>query len=89
MASLPQCPHFVSDDLFITINMAPGGASPWLSGKESACNAEAAGDVSSILGSGRSLGGGHGNPLQDSCLEYPMDRGDLWATVHGFLKSRT
>ena len=28
VASLPQCPHFVSDDPFITINMAPGGASP-------------------------------------------------------------
>ena len=32
-------------------------------------------DVDSIPESGRSLGGGHGNPLQYSCLENPMDRG--------------
>ena len=43
------------------------------SGKESACNAGATEDVGSIPGSGRSLGGGHGNPLQYSCLENPMD----------------
>ena len=40
--------------------------------KEFACNS---GDVSSIPGSGRPLGGGNGNPLQYSCLENPMDRG--------------
>ena len=34
----------------------------------------------SITGSGRSPGGGHGNPLQSSCLENPMDRGAWWAT---------
>ena len=38
-------------------------------------------DVGSILGLGRSHGGGHGNPLQYSCLENPMHRGALWATV--------
>ena len=48
-------------------------------GKESACNA---GDLGSIPGSGRSPGEGHGNPLQDPCLENPMDRGAWWATVH-------
>ena len=37
-------------------------------------------DVSLIFGSGRSPGGGHGNPLQYSCLENPMDRGAWWAT---------
>ena len=42
-----------------------------------------------IPGSGRSLGGGHGNPLQYSCLENPMDRGAWWATVHRVAKSRT
>ena len=48
--------------------------------KESACNV---GDVSLIPGPGRSPGGGHGNPLQYSCLESPMD-GEAWqATVHG------
>ena len=34
----------------------------------------------SIPGSGRSPGGGNGNPLQCSCLENPMDRGARWAT---------
>ena len=46
-------------------------------------------DAGSILGSGRSPGGGHGSPLQYSCLENPMDRGAWWATVHGVTKSRT
>ena len=49
----------------------------WLRGKESACDTEDAGDPGSILGSGRSPGGGHGNPLQYSCLENPMDR-EAW-----------
>ena len=44
----------------------------WLSGKESACSA---GDLGLIPGSGRSPGGGHGNPGQYSCLESPMARG--------------
>ena len=39
-------------------------------------------DMGSIPGSGTSPGGGHGNPLQYSCLENPMDRGVWWATVH-------
>ena len=43
----------------------------------------------SIPGSGRSLGGGHDNPLQYSCLENPMDRGAWPATVHRVTKSRT
>ena len=38
-------------------------------------------DVGSIPGLGRSPGGGHGNPLQYSCLENPMDRGAWLATV--------
>ena len=46
-------------------------------------------DVGSIPGSGRSPGGGHGNPLQYSCLENPMDRGAWWATVHGVAESDT
>ena len=54
----------------------PGG----LDGTESVCNA---GNAGLIPGSGRSPGGGHGNPLQYSCLENSMDRGDWWATVHG------
>ena len=39
-------------------------------------------DVGLIPGLGRSPGREHGNPLQDSCLEYPMDREAWWATVH-------
>ena len=43
-------------------------------------------DVGLIPGSGRSPGGGHGNSLQYSCLENPMDRRAWWATVHGVHK---
>ena len=57
----------------------PGG-----SGQESTCEA---GDSDSIPGSGRSPGGGHGNPLQRSCLENPMDRGAWWAAVHRVAES--
>ena len=46
-------------------------------------------ETGSILGSGRSSGGGNGNPLQYSCLKNPIDRGDWWATVLGVTKSRT
>ena len=48
--------------------------------KESACNA---GDSGSVPELGRSPGEGNGYPLQYSCLENSMDRGDRWATVHG------
>ena len=54
--------------------------------KESACNA---GDPDSIPGSGRSPGERHGNPLQYSCLENPMDRAAWQATDHGVTKSPT
>ena len=47
----------------------------WLSVKESACHAGVTGDTGSTPGSGQSPGGGHGNPLQYSCLENPMDGG--------------
>ena len=46
-------------------------------------------DLSSIPGSGRSPGGGHGTPLQYSCLENSMDRGAWRATVYRVTKSRT
>ena len=62
------------------------GPPPWLSGKESACNA---GDAGSIPGLGISSGGRNGNPLQYSCLRNPMDRGAWWATVHEVTKSQT
>ena len=46
-------------------------------------------DPSSIPGSERFPGRGHGNPLQCSCLEKSVDRGAGWATVHRVAKSRT
>ena len=61
----------------------------WLSGKESACDPRAAGDTGLIPGLGRSPGGGHGNPLQYSCLENPMDRGAWRVAVRGVAKSWT
>ena len=61
----------------------------WLSSKESACNAGASGDTGFILGLGRSPERGHGNPLQYSCLENPMDRGAWWATVWRVVKNWT
>ena len=45
-------------------------------------------DAGSIPGWGRSPGEGHGNPLQYSYLENPMDRGAWWAIVHRVSKSR-
>ena len=61
------------------------GLPGWLSGKESAYNGGTTGNVGLIPRSGRSPGGGHGNPLQYSYLENPMDRGVWWATlISGF-----
>jgi len=47
----------------------------WLSAKDSACSVGAGEDMGLIPGLGRSPGGGHGNPLQYSCLENLKDRG--------------
>ena len=57
--------------------------------KHLTANAEDVRDLGVIPGSGRSPGGGHGNPLQYSCLENPRDRGAWWAMVHGVAKSQT
>ena len=46
------------------------------------------GDVGSITGLGKSPGGGHGSPLQYSCLDNPKGRGAWWATVHRVPQSR-
>ena len=59
---------------------------PWWLGKESACNMGGLGSIPTL---GRSPGGGYGNPLQNSCLENPMDRGAWQAAVHGVAKSWT
>ena len=64
----------------------PGG---WLSDKESAANAGDVKDTGSILEWGKYPGGGHGNPLQYSFLENPIDRGAWHATVHSVPKSLT
>ena len=45
-------------------------------------------DVGLIPGLGRSPGGGHGNQLQYSCLENPIDRGAWWATIYRIAKSQ-
>ena len=58
----------------------PGGTS----GKEPTCQCKRSKHLGSITGSGRYPGGGHGNPLQYSCLENPINRGGWWATVHGW-----
>ena len=60
----------------------PGG----LDGKESACNV---GDSGSIPGLRRSPGGGHGNPLQYSCLENPHGQRSLVGYSPWVAKSRT
>ena len=64
----------------------PGGA---LVVKNPTANAGDIRDASLIPRLGRSPGEGHGNPLQHSCLETPMDRGAWWATIHGVAKLDT
>ena len=56
--------------------------------KNLSANAGNVRDVSLIPGSGRCPGEGHGNPLQYSCLENPLDRGAWQATVHRVAKSQ-
>jgi len=57
--------------------------------KNPSSNAGDVRDAGLIPGSGRFLGGGHGDPFQYSCLENPMGRGPWWATVHRVAKSWT
>ena len=59
----------------------------WLSSKEFPSNTGNTGDSCSIPESGGSPGGGHGNLLQYSCLENPIDRGAWWVTVHRVSKT--
>ena len=73
----------------LVTNILPRGLPRWLSSKESACNAGATGATGLIPELRRSPGGGHGNPLQYSCLENPMDRGACQTTVHRVEKSWT
>ena len=71
---------------FLLLGSMLCGSSPGSSaGKEFACNA---GDLGSIPGLGRSLGGRPGNPLQYSCLENSVDTGAWSSIVHGVAKSQ-
>ena len=60
-----------------------------ISGKEPTCQYRRRKRCRFVPGSGRSPGGGHGNSLQYSCLENPMDRGAWWAMVHRVAESWT
>ena len=62
----------------LRLHIFPGGTSV----KEATSNAGDITDVGSIPGLVRSPGKEHGNPLQQSCQENPLDRGAWWATVH-------
>ena len=81
-SQLQECPKSLDETSL-------GGFPRRLSGKEPACKAGVTGDVGLIPTSGRFLRGVHGNPLQYSCLENPMDRGAWWVTVHGVTQSQT
>ena len=69
-------------NIYRVIKDFPGGSDS----EESSCNVE---DLGLIPGLERSPGGGHGNPLQYSCLENPMDREAWLAIVHGVARSWT
>ena len=63
--------------IYTHTHIFPGGFPDGSDGKESAYNV---GDLGLIPGAGRSPGEGHGNPLQYSCLENPIDRG-AWQSM--------
>ena len=69
--------------MYVYVRGFPSGPA----GKEPAYNTGDAWDGVSIPGSGRSAGGGNGNPLQSSRVEYPIDRGVWEATVYRVTKS--
>ena len=78
---LPQTPQWLPSSRLLCMGFAGGS-----DGKESALTA---GDLSSIPGSGRSLGEGNDYPLLYSCLENSMDRGGWQDTVYEVAKSWT
>ena len=75
-------------DIFRLLALLYGLPSGGASGKEPSCQCRR-GKRHLIPGLGRSPGGGHGNPLQYSCLKNPMDRGAWWATLLRLAKSWT
>ena len=75
--------------IFRSSNKALGVSQVALVVKNQPASAGDIGDMGLIPGLGRPPGGGHGNPLQYSCLENPMDRGAWWVPVHGVTKNQT
>ena len=69
--------------------VGPKSKRSFLCGSDNKAFASSTRDLGSIPSSGRSPGGGHGNPLQYPCLENPMDRGAWRAIVHEVAKSQT
>ena len=86
-------PHIIfpveQSDSLIVFSQHFGAPSKDPGGSDSKASVYNAGDPGSIPGLGRSPGDGNGNPLQDYCLENPMDRGAWQATVHRITKSQT
>ena len=74
---------------YVCVHTLLGASQVALMVKNSPANAGDKRTTDSIPGSGRSPGGGHGNPHQCSCPENPMDRGAWRAIVHGVAKSQT
>ena len=91
--TLPQAPLPQPDSIWHVVDskclVNPWGFQVAQVVKNPPANAGDMRDTGLFPESGRSPGGGHGNPLQYSCLEIPVDRGAWWATVHGEAKSRT
>ena len=78
---------FTLKALSYMFSLSTRGFPSGISVKNMHANAGDTRDTGSIPGSVRSPGGGHGNPLQYSCLENPMERGAWRATVHGVAES--
>ena len=78
----------IKEDVVMAVWVPPRAAQVALWIKNLPANTGHPGDPSLIPGSGRSPGGGNGNPLQYPCLENPVDRGAWWAIVHGVTKSQ-
>ena len=75
--------------MFFSFFALPAGFPGGTVVKNPPANAIDARDTGSISGSGRSLGGGNGNPVQHACLGNLMNRGAWHTTVHGVEKNQT